>query len=155
MQALGEGPRQSRRMDAAQPLDLNFLHSILDSAFTPSALQILPLRGRSIPCPSGCRRLAKKEGALMGRLSAFCIKAKLGSPMQDFHLQGGTGLPISSICMITNTMQSFAAQPRGLNSLASNLNSKKTLRFTQRFFTSHISPRTRMTRMRRGSTYLK
>ena len=29
----------------------------------------------------------------MGRLSAFCIQAKLGSPMQDFHLQGGTCLP--------------------------------------------------------------
>ena len=25
----------------------------------------------------------------MGRLSAFCIQAKLGHPMQDVHLQGG------------------------------------------------------------------
>ena len=33
----------------------------------------------------------------MGRLSAFCIQAKLGHPMQDVHLQGGTCLPVSSI----------------------------------------------------------
>ena len=36
MQALGEGPRQSRRMDAAKPLDLNSLHSILKSFFSAS-----------------------------------------------------------------------------------------------------------------------
>ena len=118
-------PRQRRRMDAAKPRILNFLHSILNSAFVPAS-QVPPLRGGSIPRPLGC-------------------------PL----LQGGTGLPISSIYIITNTMQPFAAQPRGLNSLASNLNSKKTLCKTQRFFTSHINPRTRMTRIRRGSTYLK
>ena len=71
MQALGEGARQSRRMDAAQPLGLNSFHSILNSAFVPSASQILPLRGRSIPCPSGC-------------------------PL----LQGGTCLLLFSICKI-------------------------------------------------------
>ena len=37
----------------------------------------------------------------MGRLSAFCIQAKLGSPMQDFHLQGGTCLMVDSIEEIT------------------------------------------------------
>ena len=37
----------------------------------------------------------------MGRLSAFCIQAKLGSPMQDFHLQGGTCLMVDSIEKIT------------------------------------------------------
>ena len=52
-------------------------------------------------------------------------------------------------------MQTFAAKPLNLNSLSSNLNSKKTLRKTQRFFTNHISPLTRMTRISKGSTYLK
>jgi hypothetical protein len=93
MQALGEGPRQRRRMDAAKPRILNFLHSILNSAFVPAS-QAPPLRGGCIPSPLGCP-----------------------------FLQGGTGLPTSSICMITYRMPLFAAKPLDLNSLHSILNS--------------------------------
>ena len=37
MQALREGPRKRRRMDAAKPQILSYLHSILNSAFAPAS----------------------------------------------------------------------------------------------------------------------
>ena len=57
----------------------------------------------------------------MGRLSAFCIQAKLGHPMQDVHLQGGTCLPIFSTCEMTNSMQLFEASLLNINSQLSTL----------------------------------
>ena len=45
MQPLGEGARQRRRMDAAKPLGLNSLHSILNSIPIMQALGESPTKG--------------------------------------------------------------------------------------------------------------
>ena len=71
----------------------------LISHLTAYSCQLTAYREFAAPrhpsCSFAAARLTKKECALLGRLSAFCIKAKLGSPMQDFHLQGPAyqGLP--------------------------------------------------------------
>ena len=62
-------------------------------------------------CGFAAARLTKKEGALLGRLSAFCIKAKLGSPMQDFHLQGPAYRGLPQLSRIPVTIHISAAKP--------------------------------------------
>ena len=62
-------------------------------------------------CGFAAARLTKKECALLGRLSAFCIKAKLGSPMQDFHLQGPAYWGLPQLSRIPVTIHISAAKP--------------------------------------------
>ena len=62
-------------------------------------------------CGFAAARLTQKEGALLGRLSAFCIKAKLGSPMQDFHLQGPAYWGLPQLRRIPVTIHISAAKP--------------------------------------------
>ena len=102
-------------------------HSLLpplrSSAFPPSATSLLtaislPLTAyrksaasQHPSCGFAAARLTKKEGALLGRLSAFCVKAKLGSPMQDFHLQGPAYWGFPQLSRIPVTILISAAKP--------------------------------------------
>ena len=67
-----------------------------------------------------------KPGSFASIACTLSLSEHLRARPKHFHLQGGTGLPISSICMITNTIQPFAAQPQGLHSLYSILSKQKT-----------------------------
>ena len=90
------------------------VHSPL-SHFTAYSCQLTAYRKSAASQHSSCgfaaARLTKKEGALLGRLSAFCIKAKLGSPMQDFHLQGPAYWGLPQLRRIPVTIHISAAKP--------------------------------------------
>ena len=87
----------------------------LISHLTAYSCQLTAYREFAAPrhpsCGFAAARLTKKECALLGRLSAFCIKAKLGSPMQDFHLQGPAYWGLPQLSRIPVTIHISAAKP--------------------------------------------
>ena len=76
-----------------------------------SASQIPPLRGGSIPRPLAARRLAYKEGALMGRLGALCMP-NLNVLCRTFISKGGTLYPDRAICDKLFTIGAVAVGPQ-------------------------------------------